>query len=96
MGCISIVSSFVYMVYCNTAGKQKRIMFRKLSSFLSFLQFKQNNSFTLRRNVLHFYFPEVDIQVMEPQQASLMSKIDGTRLPSTPLPFWTCISTSDK
>ena len=32
MGCISIVSSFVYMVYCNTAGKQKRIMFRKLSS----------------------------------------------------------------
>ena len=31
---------------------------------------------------------------MEPQQASLMSKIDRTRLPSTPWPFWTCISTS--
>ena len=30
---------------------------------------------------------------MEPQQASPMSKIDETRLPSTPWPFWTCIST---
>ena len=43
MGCISIVSSFVYMVYCNTAGKQKRIMFRKLSSpfFCSFCSFNK-------------------------------------------------------
>ena len=31
--------------------------------------------------------------VMEPQQASPMSKINGARLPSTP---WTCISTSGK
>jgi len=36
---------------------------------------------------------------MEPQQAISMSEMDGTRLaklPSTPLPFWTCISTSGK
>ena len=26
---------------------------------------------------------------METQQASPMSKMDGTRLPSTPWPFWT-------
>ena len=32
--------------------------------------------------------------VMEPQQASPMSKINGARLPSTPWSFWTCISTS--
>ena len=25
---------------------------------------------------------------MEPKQASPMSKMDGARLPSTPLPFW--------
>ena len=31
---------------------------------------------------------------MEPQQASPMSKMDGTKLPSTPWPFWTCIFTS--
>ena len=31
---------------------------------------------------------------MEPQQAGSMSKMDGTRLLSTPWPFWTCISTS--
>ena len=30
---------------------------------------------------------------MEPQQASAMSKMDGTRLLNTPWPFWTCIST---
>ena len=30
---------------------------------------------------------------MEPHQASPMSKMDGT-LPSTPWPFWTCLSTS--
>ena len=33
---------------------------------------------------------------MEPQQASPMSKMDETRLPSTLWPFWTCISTSGK
>ena len=33
---------------------------------------------------------------MEPQQASPMSKMDGTRLPSTPWPFWTFIFTSGK
>ena len=33
---------------------------------------------------------------MEPQQASPMSDMDGARLPSTPWPFWTCISTSGK
>ena len=33
---------------------------------------------------------------MEPQQASLMSKMDGTMLPSTHWTFWTCISTSGK
>jgi hypothetical protein len=33
---------------------------------------------------------------MEPQQGSPMSKMDGTRLPSAPWPFWTCISTSGK
>jgi hypothetical protein len=33
---------------------------------------------------------------MEPKQASPMSKMDGTRLPSTPWPFWTCIFTSGK
>ena len=31
---------------------------------------------------------------MEPYQASLMSKMDRTRLPSTPWTFWICISTS--
>ena len=30
------------------------------------------------------------------QQASPMSKMDGTRLPSTPWPFWTYICTSSK
>ena len=33
---------------------------------------------------------------MEPQQAIPIPKMDGTRLPSTPWPFWTCISTSGK
>jgi len=28
---------------------------------------------------------------MKPMQASLMPKMYGTRLPSTPWPFWTCI-----
>ena len=27
----------------------------------------------------------------EPQQASPMSKMNETKLPSTPWPFWTCI-----
>ena len=31
-----------------------------------------------------------------PQQASPMTKMDDSRLPSTPWPFWTCISTSGK
>ena len=31
---------------------------------------------------------------MEPQKASPISKMDGIRLQSTLLPFWTCISTS--
>ena len=48
----------------------------------------------LRSNVLHhhFYIPKVDIEIqmaMNPQQASLMSKMDGTRLPSTFWSFWT-------
>ena len=34
--------------------------------------------------------------IMEPQKGRAMSKMDGTRLPSTPWPFWTCISTSGK
>ena len=29
---------------------------------------------------------------MEPQQGSPMSKMDGTRLPSTPWPFWNTTS----
>ena len=33
---------------------------------------------------------------MEPQQASLMTTINETRLPSTPWPFWICISISLK
>ena len=33
---------------------------------------------------------------MEPQQASPMSKMDGTMLLSTPWPFWTHISTIAK
>ena len=33
---------------------------------------------------------------VEPKQPSPMSKMDGSRLPSTPWPFWTCISTSGK
>ena len=33
---------------------------------------------------------------IEPQQASPMSKMDGTELSSNPWPFWTCISTSGK
>ena len=31
---------------------------------------------------------------MKPQQVSPVSNMEGTRLPSTPLLFWTCISTS--
>ena len=32
----------------------------------------------------------------ESEQTSPMSKMDGTRLPSTPWPFWTSMSTSGK
>ena len=52
--------------------------------------FKPN--YLIRSNVLHlhFYLPEVDYRskkAMEPQQASLMSKMDGTRLLSSPSHF---------
>ena len=33
---------------------------------------------------------------MEPKQASPITKMDGTRLQSTPGPFWTSISTLGK
>ena len=71
-------------------------------SSLKFLKFYLSQ-IIFRSSVLHhhFYLPEVDIKprskmTKEPQQSSPMSKMDRYGLPSTPWPFWTCISIDDE
>ena len=85
------ISKFSWMTYLKSTIIRGK-------SLLLYYHLKPNY-FNKQRFCHHFYLHEVDIQVqmaMKPQQASPMYKMDGTRLPSTPLPFWTCISTSGK